>query len=340
MSPLNALFVAADGGPRETLSPIATHCGSPLVEVQNKQVERDEFWSGLFTAAHPELLVVGTSDTGRGRRTESAARRTAAQMAIPIAAIEDFPGNFYDVPDGRAGLVVVESEFSRALNARKFSALCPQVIIVPPARYDPYRARLVELRRATAARWAAAENELVLWAGQPETEDALRTLDIVLPLLRDRNVALLFKAHPRDPGYRAGIYPKLFASAGLRYRDVTGYTVAQALDLAPRLVITQFSSVAIESGFFGIPSLHVLLANAGQARLFAKKGYPVPPVCLAGAAAVVSEEALIAITLDRALRDDACRATIIDYFDEYFKSSEPATPQLVQVLASFASSSG
>jgi len=338
-SVLNAFFVAADGGPQETLRPLAKYCGSTLVEVQDERAEHDEFWGELFTEANPDLLLVGTSDTARGRRIESAARRAAVHGGVPVAAIEDFPGNYYDLPDAPAGLVAVESEFCRALNARKFGARCPQIVVVPPARYDPYRARHAELRRATAARWkqGAGTSEFVLWAGQPETSDAVCTLKALMPALAAEKASVLFKAHPRDAGYRDGVYPKLFDDAGVPFRDVTLQSVEDALALAPRLVLTQFSSVAVEAGFYGVPSLHVLLANAGGTRLHQKKGYSVPPLCLAGGAAHATEETMLATMLHNALRDENLRARLIGCFDDYFGTGEPTTPRLVKYLGAFAS---
>jgi len=287
-------------------------------------------------------LIVGTSDSARGRRVETAARRAAVQLKMPLAAIEDFPGNYFAVPDGDAGLVVVESEFARALNAGKFGARCPPIAIVPPARYDPYRARHSQLRRATATRWKqnAAAGRFVLWAGQPETADALCTLRALMPVLAEMKLEALFKAHPRDAGYREGVYPPLFAEFAVPYRDITPLPVEDALALAPRLVITQFSSVAIEAGFYGIPSLHVLLANAGGARLAQKKGYAIPPLCLAQGAACVTEETMLSTMLPRALRDEEFRAKLIGCFDDYFRTAEQATPPLLERLTAFASGSG
>lgn len=286
-------------------------------------------------------MVVGTSDSARGSAVESAARRAAVQDGIPVAAIEDFPGNYYDLPDGPAGLVAVESEFCRALSARKFSARCPQIVVVPPARYDPYRAQHAELRRATATGWKqdAKIRDLVLWAGQPETSDAVCTLTALMPALAAANATVIFKAHPRDAGYSDGVYPKLFDDAGVPFRDVTLQSVDSALALAPRLVLTQFSSVANEAGFYGVPSLHVLLAGAGGTRLQQKKGYSVPPLCLAGGAAHVTEETMIESMLHNALRDENFRTGLIGCFDDYFGTALPTTPQLVKYLRAFASGS-
>jgi hypothetical protein len=297
-----------------------------------------QHWLERLRKRDSSILVVGTSDSARGSAVESAARRAAVQGRIPVAAIEDFPGNYYDVPDGPAGLVAVESEFCRALSERKFGAHCPQIVVVPPARYDPYRSRHSELRRATAARWKQGKetSKIVLWAGQPETNDAVRTLTALMPALAAVNATVLFKAHPRDTGYSEGVYPKLFQNAGVPFRDVTLQSVESALALAPRLVLTQFSSVAIEAGFYGVPSLHVLLVGAGGTRLQQKKGYSVPPLCLAGGAAFVTEETMIAMLLHNSLHDENFRTGLIGCFDVYFGTAESTTPKLINSLHAFA----
>ena len=335
----NFLFLAVDDGPRGTLSPLAAACGRTLEDAAPESAARERHWQELLQNCSASLLIVGTSDSARGRSVESAARRAAVHGRVPIAAIEDFPGNYYDLPDGPAGLVAVESEFCRALSAGKFGARCPQIVVIPPARYDPYRMRHAELRRATAARWKqdAGTGEFVLWAGQPETSDAVCTLTALMPALAAVNATVLFKAHPRDAGYRDGVYPKLFDDAGVPFRDITPQSVEGALALAPRLVLTQFSSVAIEAGFYGVPSLHVLLANAGGTRPQQEKGSPVPPLCLAGGAAHVTEETMIATMLYNALRDEKFRIGLIRCFDDYFETVEPTTPQLVKCLDAFAS---
>lgn len=337
----NFFFIAVDDGPRGTLSPLATACGKPLEDTAPESAARERHWQELLRNRNASILVVGTSDSARGSTVESAARRAAVQAGIPVAAIEDFPGNYYDLPDGPAGLVAVESEFCREFSARKFGIRCPQIVVVPSARYDPYRARHKEMRRATAACWkqAAGNGDLLLWAGQPETSDAVCTLRALIPALAAANATVLLKAHPRDAGYRDGVYPKLFDHAGVPFRDVTLLSVEGALAFAPRLVLTQFSSVAIEAGFYGVPSLHVLLAGAGGTRLQQKKGYSVPPLCLAGGAAQVTEKAMIETMLRSALHDEKFRVGLITCFDSYFGTAEPTTPQLVKCLDAFASGS-
>jgi hypothetical protein len=99
-------------------------------------------------------------------------------------------------------------------------------------------------------------------------------------------------------------------------------------------VVTQFSSVAIEAGFHGIPSLSVLLPDAGSARLFEKKGYRVPPYCESGAAALVSDAGAVEETLIGTLGDCARRENIIRCFDAYFDIGTLMLPPLVALLTS------
>jgi hypothetical protein len=134
-----ALLVAADDGPRETLRPLARHLGAPLTDVTAAAGTR-RFWSGLLARRRPALVVVGTSNSKRGRRVESAARYAAAAGGVPVAAIEDYPGNYFDLPRCPTRLLIVESAFSaRVYRARKTPP--PPMRIIPPARYDHWRGR-------------------------------------------------------------------------------------------------------------------------------------------------------------------------------------------------------
>jgi hypothetical protein len=333
---LNALFVAADGGPRETLAPVAAACASAMADVAADRAETESHWAALIAAGAANLLVAGTSDSGRGRRVESAARRAARSAGLAVVAIEDFPGNYYDVERGAATLVVVESAAAREVCVRKFGRDAPQIEVAVPARYDPHRARLIDARRATASSWARGERTRVLWAGQPETGDCLSSLQALLPALRAHEAELLFKAHPRDPGYGQGAYSAVLDASGVRCTDLTAARVEEALAAAPRLVATQFSSLAIEAGFYGIPGLWILLPDAGGARLLAKKGYGLPLLCAArGAAAAMSVDG-VAQTLGRVLGDSAYRVNLMRRFDAYFGAGESAAPKLAASLRRLA----
>ena len=328
----SVLLVAVDGGPREALSPLSATFSSELERIDDAACERDAYWSQRCASARPTLLVVGTSDSAHGRRIEGAARRGARIAGLKIAAIEDFPGNYTHVEGGAADLLVVESVAAAAIARARLGSRTPRLATLVPARYAQTRARAAELRQATAQRWADAPRPRVLWAGQPETSDCLRTLDVLLPALRASDAELLFKAHPRDPGQVSGAYRELLSGSGVDYCDLTAESMSATLDRAPRLVATQFSSVALEAGFYGIPGVWVLLPGAGGDRLYEKKGYRIPALCAAGGAIRAESASDVTAAITRGL-DAVERAQLIARFDAYFETSAEDSRRPVQKLA-------
>jgi len=323
--------VAVDAGPRGTLRPIADHVAATLEPTASSA--DDAHWRDSIARRRPSLLIVGTSDSAAGRAIEASARRAARAAKLPIVAVEDFPGNYTPVADGDADLVVVESAAAREIYLHRLGSNAPATIIAAPARYDAYRRELASLRSATASRWRApGRRPTVLWAGQPETAYAVKTLEVLAPVLRRHTVRLLFKAHPRDPGYTGGVYRPLLATAGVDFTDVTPLGVVDALAQAPQLVVTQFSSVAVEAGFFGIPALCVLLPDAGGAHFLQKTGTALPPFCTGGASALCTERPELDRAFAAALNDDGLREALLRAFDSYFGVHAPAAPALVERL--------
>lgn len=211
----------------------------------------------------------------------------------------------------------------------------PRTEALSSVRYDALRLRAGTLRQRTHSRWKDdGASKRILWAGQPEVEDAQRALDIVVPVAARLGATVLFKAHPRDKGYHAGAYGGILDQSGGCVVDITALSVPQALQLAPHVVVTQYSSVAIDAGFYGIPGLHLLLADAGGARLLETKGYTVPPHASVGAAVVVSDAFLFESTLVALCRQPDHRDEIINTFDRYFETGGVMLPRLVGVLAS------
>lgn len=328
------LLVAADAGPRAALYPLQEPFGIPLADTGRSDAATDGYWLGLIRESGVRGVVCGTSDTPAGRAIEAGARRAAAAHGVPVAAIEDFPGNYYDVSGGAVALLVVESESAAALTRTKWQSACPPLAVLSPARYDRERRAAAALRTRVREQWHASSTpRAILWAGQPETLDCLRTLAAVLPALKRLGASLLFKAHPRDAGHVVGAYRPLIEASDIAVEDVTALSVADAMALAPRAVITQFSSVAIEAGFHGIPSVSVLLPEAGGARLREKKGYGVPPCCAAGAAVCVTDADALPGALASTLVDESGRENIIRCFDAYFSTGTPTLPALLRVLS-------
>ena len=302
-----------DHGPRLALRALEAHLPGPLLKASSGD------WANDLRTHDIELLVCGTSDSAHGRDAEAGAQRAARALGIPTVVVEDFPGNFAPVSMAPPRLLCVESTFAADLARRHMPALA--VHVGPAIRYDALRRDLGALRVAddTAER-------AVLWIGQPETADALRTLETLLPALGAGGWKLWFRAHPRDEGYVRGAY------GGLPVADITSHSLDECLARRPRLVITQFSSVAVEAGFRGIPSLNVLLPEAGGGTLARKKGYSVPPWCEEGAAFLVVRRQDVDKILDCALSSADARGKVMEAFDRYFKVTEQGAPALINLL--------
>ncbi len=311
-------YLAVDDGPKLTLQVLASR-------LTGTWLGRDESqFSEQLRLAGTGLLICGTSDSPRGRAIEAAARTESNRLGIPLVLLEDFPGNFAPVRGGDPKLLCVESDFAAQLARQKFGRDL-SIHTGPAIRYDDMRRNLNALRSL-----AAVENA-VLWIGQPETGDALETLRVLIPALRLQNPVLWFRAHPRDEGFQRGDYQHLVAAAR-SVEDMTTRSLDELLRRRPRLVVTQFSSVAVEAGFWGIPSLNILLPGIGGARLLEKKGYGVPPWCDIGGSFLVTDPAEMADALDVALNSESARGQVQKRFDEYFKVREEGAPGLINVL--------
>jgi hypothetical protein len=306
-------YVAIDHGPRLTLGALESRLPGPLLEGSSGD------WTNDLRKHDIELLVCGTSDSAHGRDAEAGAQRTAHALAIPTVVVEDFPGNFAPVSAAPPRLLCVESTFAADLARRHMPALA--VHVGPAIRYDALRRDLGALRVAHGNAERA-----VLWIGQPDTADALRTLETLLPAFDAGGWKLWFRAHPRDEGYVRGAY------GGLAVEDITSHPLDACLARRPRLVITQFSSGAVEAGFRGIPSLNVLLPEAGGGALARKKGYSVLPWCEEGAAFLVVRPQEVEKVLDCALDSADARRRVMEAFDRYFRVTEQGTPALINLL--------
>lgn len=315
------LFVGVDAGPCETLEPVAQAWGAAL---ESQLTDIAETWVNRIVQAAAALVVTGTSDSRQGRAVEGAARVAARRAGVPLAAVEDYPGNYVDVAGGEADLLLVESEAAMDLARSRLGERCPRMLAISPARFDAIRLASAAARAATRERWRASQARNVpvalLWIGQPETEDGLATLDRLLPVLRDGGWRLLFRAHPRDAGCAAGDYAAIAKALGWRFRDVTALASAEVFALAPRLVLTQFSSMVVEAGFHGIPSLCLLFPRAGMDRLYLKKGYREPMSCRAGAVWLCVDPGQLPAVLGQMIEDEQARSDLLSRFDVYFQA--------------------
>ncbi|MEW6690826.1 MAG: hypothetical protein AB1452_17245 [Pseudomonadota bacterium] len=297
------VLAAGDDGARAALAPL--------------EPAGARFGASLESA---RALVAGTSQSAAGFRMEVQARREAARRVMPVVCIEDFPGNYRDVEGAPTRLLVVEGKFCSALYRERLGAKAPPMAVLPPARYDALRTRARNPGSAGPP-WR------VLWAGQPETDACLATLRGIAPFLRSSEVELLFRAHPRDAGH-----PRAYEELSLRFTDVTALPLEDLYRAPLDLVVTQFSSIAVEAGFLGVPSVHVLFPEAGAKLLEAQKGYRLPMACEFGAAFHVGSPQSLDV-LEQALHDTPARRAVISRFRELYRADTPQAAKLARHLA-------
>lgn len=312
---------AIDGGPRETLSPLARKEGHDWVESEGGVGVCG--YLNYFELQSPAALIVGTSRSPHGLKKESEARCAAKSVGLLVVAIEDYPGNYQDIEQGAADLLVVESEMAAAFTRARLERRCPPMVTGATIRYDALKPG------KTTNSGCIDTVPHVLWVGQPETGDALHSLGILLPHLNTLGVKLLFRAHPRDLGYASGAYRSLFASYAHAMRDVSDLDLASVIALGPCLGLTHFSSLAVVLGFHGIPSMHVLYPEGGQKRLRSLTGYTVPLVCQAGGSDTIATPDETAEKLRRAIFDGEWRRLVMQRFREYYEAETPRAEWVV-----------
>lgn len=319
------LGVACDGGARENLKAMIDGKLCVGVDISKGHLHDIRWWTNEVGKDNYAGLIVGTSESEQGRWVEGIARRAAALKRKPIFIVEDYPGNFLPLEEAPTVELAVESDaVHNWLNLRK-PHLRPKIVVWPTPRYDKYRCQQAILRKASGE--GMRNPPVVLWAGQPDSGANFASLRPLLPALKALGVRIHFKAHPKDIGYLKD-YHSMFDSAGIEFLDHTSLTVNQAMEQKPNLVITQYSSVAVEAGFYGIPSLHILFADVASAALLEMKGYTEPFWVRAGAAASLKDARDGYAILKRLLYDDAYRTSIIDIFDGYFCSHTGSAREL------------
>lgn len=323
-SPMNEpVYIAGDPGAISTVSLIASELGGSLRSMSASNAHTANYWLQQFLVEKPSVIFTGTSDSRFGFGVEAAARVAAGRMNIPTVVIEDFPGNYRHISGVRDHLLVTDGLFSMELARSRSPAFFESAIALPGLRYD-------HLRTGKPI-FPARENRTVLWAGQPDTEDAIATLENLAPTISALELRLLFRAHPRDHGYTRGRYSDVLGKLGPKVVDVTKTAWQDCLRMSPALVVTQFSAVAVELGFYGIPAIYVLYKDIGQRRLLDKKGYPTPPLCIVGAAWALQDPGHENATLTNAL-DAQARSNVIEAFSAHMRVNTRQIPILRDYL--------
>ncbi len=311
---------ASDPGPLQVISALAKNKETVVCGSLNS------------TSQTFDAIVVGTSDSLRGKNHEHEVRIAAKAIGLPLICIEDYPGNYQNVKKGEADLLIVESDLSKKIYYSRFSDICPATIVIPNPRYD--QLRQCKTDSDTALLGLKFKNS-ILWAGQPDTDDNIKTLNRITPVLKEVNLKLLFKAHPNDMGYFNKSYDEISQNLEDIWEDVSPYDLLQCVEkYAPRLILTQFSSLAIEGGFYSIPSMNILFSDIGASRFLQKKGYSMPLSVNAGATMAVQNIDVFKEKITEMIFDDSVREKINNNFYDFY-GKEPTASKVIDKIKDF-----
>ncbi len=308
------MLLGIDAGPRQTLASLQ-FANVVQSELANGDSQRPERWTRLIRDYRVDAVVLGTSTSEYGIKAEQACLRAACDLCLPSIVVEDMPGNYRPVRHLIPDLVVVESPLVADHIRRHTDGLHPDAVMPGASvRYDPLRLRVKQGKRLGINNISRR----LVWLGQPETRANLISLELLLPYVSRMALELLFKAHPRDDGYRSGRYQKLFSGYKNRLVDVSGCDTEALLSCQTGLILTHFSSMAIELAFWGVPCCNVLFPESGGKIYTQTTGLKRPFLCEAGGSGTISDMLSIEYELERLLFDESGRKAQMARFDEYF----------------------
>lgn len=335
------LLAAAHRGPYEALKPVARKWGECVWLLDGTAADaasaeglafsrphdalRRCGWEDLLRRLAPAAVLRGTSELPERTNPEAAAARAGARLGLPVFALEDFPGNYRGPSAGLTGLFV-EFESLKAHHAGR-GLDAARVHAFGNPRYGR-RPRPSLTRAAARRRLGLGRGPAVLWAGQPDGGHCRRTLSALAPALRALGATLLFRAHPRDASYAGGGYLRLLQ--GLNALDLTAERDPAAAVAAADLVVTQFSSLAVEAAAAGVPALFVLLPGAGADYLKSRGGLTRLPWCESGAAFVLERKGDAASALSRALQDRGARRAALRAIRAHFDDCRGSARLIVE----------
>ncbi len=317
-----------DPGPRQTLASLRLGY-MPMIELANSDILNTRYWVRLLRDYRADALVLGTSTSELGIKVEQSCLNAAGDLRIPVIVVEDSPGNCKPNRYLLSELIVVESNlFANYVQQKADMVHNTSIIAGASVRYDPLRLQ-VKLGRQFNTK---NSSHRLVWLGQPETQANLISLEILLPCLSRMGLELLFKAHPRDEGYRRGEYEQLFSGHKNKIMDVSGFDTTRFLACQPGLTLTHFSTMAIDFAFLGIPSCNVLFPESGGKIYTEMTGLKRPFLCEAGGSGTISNVSSVELELEGLLFDNAVRKDLMARFDEYFNIKVLQRPSVISAI--------
>ena len=315
--------VGGDLGSLHVSKAISSYLPCMQLSLNSEGIHSVSHWIRFFKNNNILGLFCGTSQSDKGFQFERNLRIAAFRLGLPIICIEDFPGNYNNVYENETSILIVENEFSLRLYKNR-GIRVSNFLIFPSVRYD-------YLRPGVNGALEKYLNHSVLWAGQPEYQYNFNSLMRIAPKLKELSLTLLFRAHPGDIEYHNGTYAKYFNSLNLSWLDVTNKPIEPDFFQKISLVFTQFSSLGIEAGFYGVPTVNVLFKDLGLQLLLEKTGSDELMTVKHNAAFLINDkeslENMAVFFMDLTLRAD-----VIRNFKELYRVNEKQLPKLFSAI--------
>jgi hypothetical protein len=279
-----------------------------------------------------QAVIRSTSEDVRGINVETLANVAARNVGIPVFVVEDFPGNYWPGDEQRLDGLFVEDASLVAFHCSR--GIDPRIIYCTGnPRYDELRSVDRERRRLeTRVALGLGDGRVMLWAGQPDGDNSYLTLMRLLERFHDEKVTLMFRAHPRDQSYATGKYERLLTNTSMTTFDTTMHADPISLVCASDLVVTQFSSVAVEASYLGIPALFVLFDDLGKQYLRTYKGYDLVPWCEAGCSFLIQEEYEVNDVMEEALFSRSSRNEVCGNFKKRFADKVDSAAAIARII--------
>ncbi len=263
-------------------------------------------------------IIRSSSETSNKLNLEILTSISANKLNIPVYVIEDFPGNYHHIYEEHIERLFIEQESLIALHEGR--GVDPSIIKVVsnPRYHNMLKYDVAQYRKQGISNLQLGPEPHIMWCGQPDCSNSFKTLSRIIEYYNTKEVTILFRAHPQDDLYNSGYYGPLLNNSSINIIDVSTYDNIIELYCASKIVMTQFSSTAVEASYLGIPAVFVLFRDIGKPYLKRLKGYDTIPYTLNECSFHIELEEDIQTTLDNAIYDETYRDIILNNFNDHY----------------------
>lgn len=263
-------------------------------------------------------IIRSCSETSNKLNLEVLTSISANELNIPVYVIEDFPGNYCHIHEAQIDRLFIEQESLIELHEGRGVDRSVIMVASNPRYHNMLTFDVAQYRKVGVSNLQLGPEPHIMWSGQPDNLNSFRTLSRIVEHYNTREATILFRAHPQDSLYDSGYYGSLLDNRSIKIIDVSSYDNIIELYCASNIVMTQFSSTAVEASHLGIPAVFVLFRDIGKPYLKQLKGYDTIPYTLNGCSFHIELEEDIQPILDQAIYDQKHRDVILNNFNHHY----------------------